>query len=127
MTATQHCHCGKSRGYEHCCGKLHQGESAADAEALMRSRYSAFVLGNRAYLLSSWHPDTRPTQLELDPPDSVRWLGLTVKRHEITGADSAIVEFVARYRAGGGSAVRLHETSQFVRVNGRWLYLDGEG
>jgi len=121
------CHCGLPPDYDGCCGRLHQGEPAADAESLMRSRYSAFVLGNRAYLLASWHPHTRPAQLALDDPDDVRWLGLSVKRHEITGADTAIVEFIARYRAGGGSAVRLHEVSRFVRVEGRWLYLDGEG
>lgn len=93
----------------------------------MRSRYSAFALGDRAYLLRTWHPDTRPADLTLDPPGAVRWLGLSVKRQQSTGADSAIVEFVARYRAGGGSAVRLHEVSRFVRVDGVWLYLDGEG
>lgn len=93
----------------------------------MRSRYSAFVLADRDYLLHSWHPDTRPTELQLDESGNTRWLGLSVKRHQDTGSDSAIVEFVARYRVGGGSAVRLHEVSRFVRIKGEWLYLDGEG
>jgi len=90
----------------------------------MRSRYSAYVLGLRDYLLRSWHAGTRPAALELDP--ATRWLGLEVKRHIGSDADHAEVEFVARYRVGGGSAVRLHERSRFVREDGHWYYLDGE-
>lgn len=90
----------------------------------MRSRYSAYVLDLRDYLLASWHSTTRPAQLEADP--RTRWLGLSVKQHRDTGPDRAEVEFVARYRVGGGSAVRLHERSRFLREDGRWYYLDGE-
>lgn len=90
----------------------------------MRSRYSAFVLGDPAYLLATWHPRTRPQSIDLEP--AMRWLGLTVKAARDTGADTAEVEFVARYRVGGGAAVRLHERSRFLREDGRWLYLDGD-
>ena len=94
----------------------------------MRSRYSAYVLGDAAYLRASWHPDTRPEELGLDTPGSATttWLGLTVKAHRVTGPDTAEVEFVARYRIGGGSAVRMQERSRFVRFDGRWYYVDGE-
>ncbi len=92
----------------------------------MRSRYSAYVLGDRDYLLATWHPDTRPADLDLGDTAATRWLGLDVKRHAVTGPDSAIVEFVARYRIGGASAVRLHEVSRFVREDGRWYYVDGD-
>ncbi|HEX8963096.1 MAG TPA: YchJ family metal-binding protein [Rhodocyclaceae bacterium] len=119
------CPCGRSRPYAGCCGPLHAGAPAADAEALMRSRYSAYVLGLRDYLLATWHPDTRPAALDLDEEPRPKWLGLEVKRHETTGPDSAIVEFVARCRIGG-RAQRLHETSRFVREGGRWVYVDGE-
>ena len=88
----------------------------------MRSRYSAYVLGLREYLLATWHESTRPQVLEMEP--ATRWLGLQVKRHVVTGADTSEVEFVARYRIGGGSAVRLNEHSRFVREQGRWFYLD---
>jgi SEC-C motif-containing protein len=91
----------------------------------MRSRYSAFVTGDADYLRTTWHPDTRPADLGLDTPGTT-WLGLSVKQHRVTGPDTAEVEFVARYRIGGGSAVRLHERSRFVLLDGRWLYLDGE-
>ena len=96
----------------------------------MRSRYSAFVLGDAAYLLATWHPATRPATLELDNGAATRWLGLTVKRHTPTGpdpagCDTATVEFVARHRTGGGPAVRLHEVSRFVREDGCWYYVDG--
>ncbi len=92
----------------------------------MRSRYSAFVLGNAEYLRHTWHPDTRPAELELEPPSQRRWLGLEVKKQRLLDPDHALVEFVARSRAGGGPAQRQHERSHFVRVAGRWLYLDGE-
>jgi SEC-C motif-containing protein len=89
----------------------------------MRSRYSATVLGRLDYLLDTWHPSTRPANLEPMPP-GLRWLGLEVRRHAMQDADHATVEFVARNRFAG-RATRLHETSRFVREGGRWLYLDG--
>ena len=91
----------------------------------MRSRYSAYVLGLEPYLLATWHASTRPTALDLDKETSPRWLGLDIKRHQATGPDSAVVEFVARYKTGG-RAHRLHERSRFVREDGRWYYVDGE-
>ena len=119
------CPCGRGRPYGECCGPLHAGAAAPDAEALMRSRYSAYVLGDVAYLLASWHADTRPDALDLGDVAGTRWLGLDVKRHTPVDADHAIVEFVARYRVGGGSAFRLHEISRFVREDGRWFYVGG--
>lgn len=91
----------------------------------MRSRYSAYVLGDAAYVRASWHPDTRPADLELGDGTTTRWLGLEVKRHVPIDADHATVEFVARYRTGGAPAVRLHELSRFERIDGRWYYVDG--
>lgn len=89
----------------------------------MRSRYSAFVRGDVAYLLASWHPRTRPASLELEA--KTQWLGLDVRAHRPTGADSAEVEFVARCRVAG-KGVRLHECSRFVREGGQWWYADGD-
>ncbi len=89
----------------------------------MRSRYSAFVRGDADYLLATWHPGTRPAAIEADPP-GLKWLGLDVRRHEVQDADHATVEFVARSKLGG-RAHRLHETSRFVREDGRWFYVDG--
>jgi SEC-C motif-containing protein len=105
---------------------LHDGAAAASAEALMRSRYSAYVLRREDYLLATWHASTRPMQLDLAaqlPPP--HWLGLDVKQHHSEG-DHAEVEFVARLRRGGGRAERLHERSRFVREGGRWFYIDGD-
>jgi SEC-C motif-containing protein len=98
---------------------------APTAEALMRSRYSAYVLHLEDYLLESWHSSTRPVSLDLENASGTKWLGLKVLRAE-TGGDRAVVEFVARYKIGGGSAVRLHETSRFLHEDGRWFYLDGD-
>lgn len=121
------CPCGSALPYARCCGRWHAGPQhlgAPDAEALMRSRYSAFVLDLRDYLLATWHPDTRPATLE-GPEPGLRWLGLEVRRHAVQDADHATVEFVARSKLGG-RAHRLHEISRFVRSDGRWFYLDGE-
>ena len=124
------CPCGRSdaRGrpvtYADCCGRyLDHDTPAPDAEALMRSRYTAFVLGRLDYLRTSWHPSTRPTELTLEP--GVKWLGLQVRSHRVVDADHAEVEFVARSRVGGRGQ-RLHERSRFVRENGRWVYVDGD-
>ena len=89
----------------------------------MRSRYSAFVLAKADYLLQTWHPSQRPTDLDFDA--GARWLGLQVKDFAVTGDDTAEVEFVARYRIAG-RAVRLHERSRFVQESGRWYYVDGD-
>ena len=90
----------------------------------MRSRYSAFVLDLSDYLLATWHPRTRPAAVEPNPV-GLRWLGLELRRHEQQDAHHASVEFVARSKLGG-RAQRLHETSRFVREDGRWFYLDGD-
>jgi SEC-C motif-containing protein len=95
-----------------------------DAEVLMRSRYSAYVLGLRNYVLATWHPTTRPARIDPDEP-GLKWLGLDVRRHEQQDAHHAVVEFIARSKLAG-RAHRLHETSRFVREgDGRWYYLDG--
>jgi SEC-C motif-containing protein len=119
------CPCGSQQSYADCCAPLHTGAAAPTAEALMRSRYSAYVLALEPYLLATWHARTRPAKLDLNTDVKTQWLGLDIKRHETTDNDRAIVEFVARYKAGG-RAHRLHETSHFVREDGRWYYVDGE-
>jgi len=121
------CPCGSKLTYVDCCGRYHNGPQhlqAPSAEALMRSRYSAFVLGFRDYLLATWHTSTRPADLEPDPPE-MKWLGLDVKRAIQQDSDHATVEFVARSKLAG-RAHRLHEVSRFVREEGRWYYVDGD-
>jgi SEC-C motif-containing protein len=112
--------------YAECCGRYHDGATPApDAEALMRSRYSAYVLGLVDYLLATWHPSTRPAALDPQPA-GLAWLGLEVRRRTLADADHASVEFVARSKLAG-QAHRLHETSRFVREgDGRWYYVDGK-
>jgi SEC-C motif domain protein len=112
--------------YGECCGRyLDGGKAAPTAEALMRSRYTAYVLRRQDYLLLTWHPDTCPASLELEDEAGRKWLGLEIKRHEHPEPDRAWVEFVARYKVAG-RAHRLHEVSRFVREAGRWLYVDGD-
>lgn len=120
------CPCGSNKPYDLCCGRYLDGaEIPPDAEALMRSRYTAFTMLREDYLLATWHASTRPSQLKLDDQANVKWLGLQVKRHEKQDADHATVEFVARSREFG-IGHRLHEVSRFVREDQRWCYVDGD-
>jgi len=119
------CPCGTGLPLADCCGRLHDGTArAATAEQLMRSRYSAFALGNAEYLLETWHSTTRPRTLALDP--GVRWIGLDVLG--TTGGSplhaDGTVEFRAHYVRNRESGAQ-HENSRFVRDRGQWRYLDG--
>ena len=118
------CPCGGGV-FDACCGPILAGAPAPTAEALMRSRYTAFVRGDDAYLRFSWHPDARPRDVHV--ADDRRWLGLKIKAASAGGEDDAMgtVEFVARWKVGG-RAERLHELSEFVRYEGRWVYLRGQ-
>ncbi|KKD09384.1 YchJ family protein [Streptomyces sp. WM6386] len=124
MTAmsTRSCPCGLPEPYDKCCGRYHVGAAAAPtAEALMRSRYCAFVKQDAAYLLRTWHPRTRPASLDFDA--GMRWTGLEILG---TGDGSAFhsvgtVTFRASFRGGS-----LHERSRFERVDGAWVYVDGD-
>jgi SEC-C motif-containing protein len=129
-TSPQDCPCGRTDAkgrplpYAECCGPLlDEAVPAPDAERLMRSRYSAFVLERADYLLATWHTSTRPASLNLEA--GVKWLGLTVKTHRSIEPDHAEVEFVARSRVGG-KGHRLEERSRFVREGGCWFYVDGD-
>ncbi|MFD3843905.1 YchJ family protein [Streptomyces sp. NPDC058642] len=120
--STRSCPCGLPEPYAKCCGRFHSGAAAAPtAEALMRSRYCAFVQQDAAYLLRTWHPRTRPVSLDLDA--GMRWTGLEILG---TGDGSAFhsvgtVTFRASFRGGS-----LHERSRFERVDGAWVYVDGD-
>ena len=125
------CPCGRTDSrrralpYAQCCGRYIDQFAqcpAPDAESLMRSRYTAFVREDAAYLLATWHPSHRPSALDFDT--GAKWLGLEVRTHRATGPDAAEVEFVARWRVAG-RAVRLHERSRFERTDGRWYYVAG--
>lgn len=124
LSARAPCPCDSGQPYADCCGPWHAGLAvgvhAPTPEALMRSRYSAYVVGLIDYLLATWHASTSPGELALSP---VKWLGLDVRHAQSTG-DAGVVEFVARCRTAAG-AQRLHETSRFVRTEGRWYYIDG--
>ena len=120
-TATTTCPCGRGLPYAECCRPAHDGQAPATAEALMRSRYSAFALDDQDYVLSSWHPKTRPAEVETD--SHLRWVGLDLL--ESTGGGmfdtEGVVEFRAHYRDHGKHGDMV-ERSRFVRLDGRWVY-----
>lgn len=112
------CPCLSGLTYEECCGRFHEGAIAPTAEALMRSRYTAFATGYVSYLLKTWHSSTRPATLELD--EETRWYRLDILATTQGGPldTSGTVEFEAFYRGGS-----QREISTFVREKGRWFYL----
>ena len=127
--ATQSCPCGglpAGATLATCCGPFVTGETwPPTPETLMRSRYTAYAVGNPDHVFRTWHPETRPAEVDLD--SSVEWIGLQVV--EVSGDDvEGVVEFTARWRSGAGSAGQsgaMSERSTFVRRAGRWFYRDG--
>lgn len=118
------CPCLSGEQYAHCCGRFHRGDAdAPTAEALMRSRYSAFAVGDAGYLLRTWHPDTRPAELELD--EGIEWRRLDILSSRRGGPldSEGTVEFKAWFRHGSERGTH-HETSSFQRIDRRWYYLD---
>lgn len=120
------CPCGSNQNYAECCQLFHVGEDLpVTAEALMRSRYSAYVFKNSDYLLMTWHKNTRPKQLDFSQ-DNTTWKKLEILNTKKGGAkdDKGRVEFNAFYVQD--NEIRLmHEISRFKKVAGRWFYVDG--
>lgn len=119
------CPCGGGR-FGACCGPVLAGRAAASAGELMRSRFTAFAVGDAAHLRASWHPSTAPAALDLDP--GLRWEHLDIVRTEqgAVGDRHGVVEFRAHWRdTRTGDRGTLHETSRFRAAAGRWYYLDG--
>ena len=121
MRDDQLCPCGSGAALAACCGRYLGGIPAPTPEALMRSRYTAFAVGDADYLARTWHPGTRPETLDLEP--DLRWRGLEIVSAE-AGHKRGTVEFRASWSQGGTRGV-LHERSRFVRQSERWWYLDG--
>lgn len=119
------CQCGSTETYTECCGRfIDAGAEADTAEQLMRSRYTAYAMRHEAYLRRTWVKAHCPAVLfEQEAP---QWIGLKILRTEggLAGDVAGNVEFVARYRING-RAYRLHEVSEFIRDDGRWLYVKG--
>lgn len=125
MTNTHICPCNSDRPYAECCEPLLSGDRiASTAEALMRSRYTAYVVRDIAYLLRSWHPATRPEKI--DPATISEWCGLHIVYTEkgMETDSEGVVEFQAT-PLSQKNGWRLHEVSHFVKEGGPWLYVDG--
>ncbi|MDQ8703034.1 YchJ family protein [Streptomyces sp. LHD-70] len=125
---TSPCPCGQPLAYAECCGRLHSGKAAAATpEELMRSRYAAFAVEDEAYLLRTWHPRTRPPRVGFEAGGSMRWTGLEILDSAEGSAfhSTGTVTFRARY-VDGGRAGALHERSRFERLDGAWVYVDGD-
>jgi SEC-C motif domain protein len=122
------CPCQSSENFSDCCEPIISGKKTAEtAEALMRSRYSAYTFNNVHYLLKTWHHSTRPEFKDFDSENITKWISLVVKKVE-GGERSDIrgkVEFIAAAKAMG-SITTLHEISNFIKEDGLWFYVDGD-
>lgn len=120
------CPCGSGNTYTACCRQYHEGKTVPSAEALMRSRYSAYVRQLGAYLHRSWHPSTRPSKKHLKNLDETQWVGLDIVRTEAGSVfdNDGVVEFIARYQDPQGQIQQMHEVSRFCKQDGKWYYLD---
>ncbi|WP_404377954.1 YchJ family protein [Vreelandella aquamarina] len=117
------CPCGSGTSLALCCQPYHRGEAVAPTpEALMRSRYTAFALDQRDYLLATWHPTTRPEQLL--PDAGTQWVALTIEDAPPVQDGQGTVHFRATFREHNGWHV-LEEVSRFIWQEGRWWYVDG--
>ncbi len=127
-SAMGECPCCSGVDFDECCGPLLAGEEAArTAEALMRSRYTAHVREEYPYIIATTHASIRPPDDEYDDYRKIDWCGLEIVATEGGGADDerGVVEFIARYRAGGGT-LGHHEVARFEKEEGKWYYLDGD-
>ncbi|MCK9606837.1 MAG: YchJ family protein [Methylomonas sp.] len=123
---TQPCLCGSGQSYADCCGLFHDTTRLpASAEALMRSRFSAYALKKVDYLLSSWSESTRPADIDFSK-ETAQWQSLQIIARKKGGPMDAkgVVEFKAFY-CQDGIACFMHEISRFVKTDQRWQYLDG--
>ena len=117
------CPCQSGKSYDLCCARFISHQMVAEnAQQLMRSRYTAYVLNKLDYLIDSWHPDYRPAELQLD--DDIKWIGLDIVQYS-TQQNEATVEFEALLLVDG-KVDALREKSQFVFDQGHWLYTTGE-
>lgn len=117
------CPCGSALPYDSCCGPLHQGAEAANAEALMRARYCAHVVNRPQFILDSWHGSSRPSLADIAPFVALPWHDLTILGHQ-AGPSESFVTFLARYQDGDKLAFHL-EKSRFVKEEGRWYFHSG--
>jgi SEC-C motif domain protein len=126
VRADQPCPCGSGEVFGRCCLPLHTDERRAQtAEQLMRSRYSAYAVGNLDYVWRTWHPRTRPASLSAVP--GLQWVGLEIVDTDAgaAGDDAGVVTYRAHYREGRRSGT-LHERSRFAVRARRWFYVDGD-
>ena len=121
------CPCGSGRELNDCCGPIVAGAPAPTPEALMRSRYTAFVLGEIDHIDRTHAPEIRADFNRAEAERTAReieWLELNVRAASEDG-DTGSVDFAIRFRRAGQELMQ-HEVSSFRRVDGRWLYSGGE-
>lgn len=123
------CPCLSTLPYEQCCGQYHpSGGHAPTAEALMRSRYTAYVMGDAQYLYRTWHASTRPSLQSLKASGPQTLIALKIISTQAGGENDqkGMVEFISsRFSPSLMGEVEQHkEKSLFARIKGHWVYID---
>lgn len=119
------CQCQSEKYYADCCEPYHRGQIAPTAEALMRSRYTAYALKLTDYINATWHPDTLSSPITAESLGGIEWIGLTI--HKVLKIDdtNATVKFTVTFDQGNQQPMQMTESSRFALENGKWLYVDG--
>lgn len=121
----KHCPCQSGKEYADCCAPYHLGKIAPTAEALMRSRYSAYALKLADYINATWHPDTLNDPVTVKSLEGIQWIGLTIHEAKTLDETHATVKFTALFDQGDAVPMQMTENSRFVRQGKKWLYVDG--
>lgn len=122
------CPCGSRKKYKNCCQPIHNDHSLAKTpEQLMRSRYSAYVMGLTDFIINTYIPEISSTlnRSEIESGTKMDWIKLSVKSSKITSDSEGFVHFKAFYREDG-QTFALEENSRFIKIHGNWFYVDGE-
>lgn len=128
FSPNEFCPCGSKKKYKKCCSIYHKGALPPTALLLMKSRYCAYAAGDSSYIIKTTHPDNPDytTNIKsweesiLNFSKQTKFLGLEIIDF-IDGEEEAFVTFNARLSSGN-----LKEKSRFLKLHGRWLYVDGE-
>jgi len=132
MKFKNECPCGSQKSYKECCGVFHAGVLPSSPEQLMRSRYTAYFLGDADYIMSTTHPGNPLFEVDrekwkkkiLEFSSLTEFRSLEVLDSEQRG-DFGTVTFIA-YLFQGDQEVSFKEKSEFRRENGKWFYFGGE-
>ena len=121
---TGNCPCNSGKNYKECCKPYHKGKDPKTALILMRARYSAYIKGRDSFIEDTWHPSTRPENIDFD--SDIKWTSLEIQDTKLgtESDDTGFVTFYIRFIKDGFPGA-MTEISEFIKESDRWYYLKG--